>query len=268
MPTAAGVRYIEAPPAPNVRARGALILLHAFPLNARMWEGQLGLASRGWRVVAPHVGAADGGGPDRAPDAVRMDDYAADIIDLLDALRIEDAVFCGLSMGGYLAFAVLRRAAHYVRALVLADTKAEADGPEALDGRRSMLALVQKDGVEAVADAMVPKLLGETTRAEHPEVAAHVRSLILSNPQESIVGSIHALMSRADSTELLAAIHIPTLILVGDEDVVTPPSTAEAMHAKIAGSELVRVPAAGHLTNLERPDVFNAALTRFLDHRV
>jgi pimeloyl-ACP methyl ester carboxylesterase len=268
MPSLAGVHYLEAlpPPADSVRRRGALVLLHAFPLNARMWEPQLALAAHGWHVVAPHVRGADGV-PDSRP-VTSIDDYAGDLIDLLDALHIEDAVVCGLSMGGYLAFALLRRAPTYVRALVLADTRPQADTPEGLAGRRKMQDLVRAKGPSAVADEMIPKLLGETSRATRPAVVERVRTLTKANSAESIAGALEALMSRPDSTPLLATIHVPTLIVVGDEDTVTPPALSEEMHARIAGSELVRIAQSGHLSSLERTDAFNAALTSFLDHRV
>jgi pimeloyl-ACP methyl ester carboxylesterase len=266
MPIAGRLRYLEAQPAPSARARGTLVLLHAFPLNGRMWEGQLSFAQRGWHVIAPHVRGADGG-PYASP-VTSIDDYAGDLVDLLDALHVEDAVVAGLSMGGYLAFALLRHAAAYVRGLVLADTKAEADTAEALAARKAMLELVEKEGVGPVADAMIPKLLGETTRATRPAVVEQVRTLIHANSKESTAGAVRALMSRPDSTPLLKTIHVPTLIVVGEEDIVTPPSAAEAMHRGIAGSELIRIPGAGHLSNLEEPEAFNAALARFLDHRV
>jgi len=268
MPTAGGVRYLEALPPPSARARGALILLHAFPLNARMWEGQLTLAANGWHVVAPHMRQAAGGTEDRPTASVTMDDYAADIVDLLDALHIEEVVVCGLSMGGYLALALMRHAPSYIRGLILADTKGQADTPQALEGRQAMLALVQRSGVEAVADEMVPKLLGETTRARHPEVVARVRALITSNSADSIAGSVRALMSRADSMALLPSIRVPALVIVGDEDTVTPVSVAQELHAGIAGAELARIPQAGHLTNLESPAAFHAAVDRFLEHRI
>lgn len=268
MPTAAGIRYLEGLPAPSVRARGTLVLLHSFPLNARQWESQLAFAGSGWHVIAPHVRGVDGGQNDRPCTPLTMDDYAGDVIDLLDALHIEDAVFCGLSMGGYITLAVMRHAANYVRGLILADTKAEADTPEGLQARHAMLELIQTKGVEGVADAMIPKLLGETTRATRPQVVEHVRALILANSAESTAGSVYALMSRKDSTALLPAVRVPTLIIVGDEDKVTPPADAERMHASVPGAQLLRIAATGHLTNLERADEFNAALTRFLEHRI
>jgi pimeloyl-ACP methyl ester carboxylesterase len=269
MPSLARVHYLEALPPPDgaaVRARGALVLLHAFPLNARMWEPQLALAARGWHVIAPHVRGADGV-PDERP-VQSIDDYAGDLIDLLDALHIDEAVFCGLSMGGYLAFALLRQAPSYVRGLVLADTRPQADTPEGLAGRQKMLDLVRASGPSAVADEMIPKLLGETSRATRPAVVERVRALTVANSTDSIAGAIQALMSRPDATPLLSTIHVPTLIVVGEEDTVTPPPLSEQMHEQIAGSELVRIPQAGHLSSLERTDVFNAALTSFLEHRV
>jgi len=242
------------------------VLLHAFPLSGRMWEGQLALAGQGWHVIAPNVRGVDG--QDDDPPANTIDDYAADVIDLLDGLHIEDAVVGGLSMGGYVAFAVLRHAPSYVRGLILADTRSQADTPDGLEGRRRMLTLVNDRGVDAVADEMLPRLLGKTTQAASPEVVERVRALIRSNSCEAIAGGVRALMSRPDSTPQLASIHVPTLIIVGEEDGITPPSASEDMHSRIAGSELVRISSAGHLSNLEQPMAFNAALAHFLEHRV
>jgi len=268
MPSVGRLRFLEALPAPQAkhRRRGALVLLHAFPLSGRMWEAQLALASQGWHVIAPNVRGVDG--QDDDPPANTIDDYAADIIDLLDGLHVDEAVVGGLSMGGYVAFAILRHAPSYIRALILADTRSQADTPEGLEARQNLLALVNERGANAVAEQMIPKLLGETTRAAKPEVVDHVRGLIRSNATEAIAGGIRALMSRPDSTPQLASIHVPTLIVVGEQDVITPPSAAEEMQTRIAGAQLVRIPEAGHLSNLEQPGAFNAALARFLDHRV
>jgi len=231
-----------------------------------MWHRQLALADQGWRVIAPQCRGFDGGAGE--PAAASIDDYAGDVIDLLDALHIDEAVVAGLSMGGYVAFAILRHAARYVHALVLADTKSPADTPEGVEGRKRMLQVLQEKGPAAVADEMIPKLLGETTRRTRPEVVERVRALVLSSSAEAIAGAVRALMTRSDSTPLLQTIHVPTLILVGAEDSVTPPSAAHDLHRAIAGSELVEIPAAGHLSNLEQPDQFQAALARFLAHRV
>jgi len=266
MPVIGRLRYLEAAAAGSERPRGTLLLIHAFPLNARMWEPQLTLAANGWRVIVPQLRGMDGGSTDQA--ATSMDEHAGDIVDLLDALHVEDAVVGGLSMGGYVAFALVRHAARYIRGLVLADTRPQADTPEGVEGRRKMLALVREKGPAAVADEMIPKLLGEHTRRTQPDVAQTVRALIMSSSADAIANAITALMTRADSTPLLATIHVPTLIVVGEQDTITPPALSEQMYQAIKGSEYVAIPDAGHLSNLEQPEVFNAALARFLEHRV
>ena len=226
----------------------------------------MSLAEAGWHVIAPYLRGFDGGAGD--PPAASMDDYAGDVIDLLDALHVKQAVVGGLSMGGYIAFALLRLAARYVQGLILADTRSQADTPEGIAGRTRLLQIVQDQGPPAVADEMIPKLLGETTRASRPAVVEQVRSLTLASSTDAIAGATRALKTRPDSTPLLPSIHVPTLILVGEEDTVTPPAAAEEMHRAIAGSELVRIPQAGHLSNLEQPGPFTAAVAAFLSHRV
>jgi pimeloyl-ACP methyl ester carboxylesterase len=231
-----------------------------------MWEPQLALAAHGWRVIAPQFRGFDGGTGD--PPALTVDDYAGDVIDLLDALHVNDAVVCGLSMGGYVGFALLRLAHRYVRGLILADTRSQADTADGLEARKRMLQLLADKGSAAVAGEMIPKLLGVSTRASRPELSDRVRDLILSNPPEAIAGGIRALMSRLDSAPLLRTIHCPTLIVVGEEDTLTPPALSEEMHGAIAGSELIVIPGAGHLSSFEQPVAFNSALAGFLTHRV
>ena len=260
------LRYLEAAPPAGERPRGTLVLLHAFPLSARMWEAQLALADGGWRVIAPQLRGFDGGSGD--PAASSIDDYAGDVIDLLDGLHVTQAVVGGLSMGGYVAFGLLRLAKRYVQGLILADTRAEADTPEVIAGRTRLLQLIQDTGPSGVADEMIPKLLGETTRQARPAVVDAVRALILSSSAAAMTGATRALMTRPDSTPLLASIHVPTLIVVGEQDAITPPAAAESLHRAIAGSELVRIPQAGHLSSLEQPAIFSAALAAFLGHRV
>ncbi len=266
VPAIGRLRYLDAPPRGAERPRGVLVLLHAFPLNARMWEEQLALAGSGWRVIAPQFRGFDAGAGE--PPAASVDDYAGDVIDLLDALEVKQAVVGGLSMGGYVAFALLRLAARYVQGLVLADTRSQADTPEGMAGRRRLLQLLDDKGPSAVAEEMIPKLIGNTTQLTKPTVVETVRSLALASQADAIAGAIRALMSRPDSTPLLSTIHVPTLIVVGEEDTLTPPAASEEMHRAIAGSEIVRIPEAGHLSNLEQPERFNAALAAFLSHRV
>src|SRR5262245_7735353 len=221
-----------------------------------MWEPQLVLAEQGWRIIAPHYRGMDGGDGD--PQANSIDDYVADLIDLLDALHIDEVVVAGLSMGGYVAFGLLRHAASYVRALVLADTRSDADTPAAVEGRKGMITVARTKGVAAVTDELVPKLLGETTRRTRPQIEARVRSLILPSSATGIIGSLTALMTRPDSTAMLSSVHVPTLILVGAEDTLTPPPMSEALHRTLSGSKLEVIPEAGHLSSLEQTAAFNA----------
>jgi pimeloyl-ACP methyl ester carboxylesterase len=231
-----------------------------------MWEPQLALAERGWRVIAPHYRGMDGATAD--PPAGSVDDYAADVFDLLDALHVDEAVIAGLSLGGYVAFALFRHAPRYFQGLILADTRSPGDSPEAIEGRKRLMGVARDKGAGTVADEMLPKLLGETTRQENPAIVESVRELILSNSSEAIAGAIQAIMTRPDSTPLLGSIHCPTLIMVGEEDTLTPPAMSRDLQRGIAGSELAVIRKAGHLSSLEQPTAFNAELARFLDHRV
>jgi 3-oxoadipate enol-lactonase len=231
-----------------------------------MWEPQLVLAGEGWRVLAPQLRGFDGGNDD--PPGSSVEDFAGDIIDLLDTLHVKDAVIGGLSMGGYVAFALLRLAPAYVSGLILADTRSQADTPEGLEGRKRMLQRLGETGVSSVVDEMLPRLLGATTRARQPEMEERVKRLALANSPEAIAGGLRALMTRPDSTPLLQTIRCPSLVVVGEEDVITPPDLSEQMQSAIAGAELVRIPEAGHLSSLEQADRFNGAVARFLLHRL
>ena len=272
MPIAGRVQYLEERPRSDVRGRGALLFLHAFPLNARMWEPQLAaFAARGWRAIAPHVRGwgSDPGSDPMAPLAVSaIDDYAGDVIDLLDTLHIPDAVVVGLSMGGYVALAMMRLAPRYLHGMVLADTRADADTPEGAANRDRMAQLARERGVAAVVDELIPKLLGPATRRDNPAVEATVRSLAAQNSVSGVVGALHALKTRPDSTPLLTSIHVPALVVAGEEDAITPPAVAEGLQKRIAGSTLSIIPRAGHLSSLENTDAFNATLAQFLEHRV
>jgi pimeloyl-ACP methyl ester carboxylesterase len=231
-----------------------------------MWEPQLELAGQGWRIVAPLLRGFDG--PPADPVATSVDDYAGDVIDLLDALDIEQAVIGGLSRGGYITLAMFRHAPRYFRGMILADTRAESDTAEGVEGRKRMIQLVREEGPARVAEEMIPKLLGPSTRANRPEVVEALRGLILSSSSDTIAGAIMALMTRPDSTPLLSQIHCPALVVVGDEDALTPRPCSEAIQRGIVGAELAIVPQAGHMSNMEQPAAFNLALARFLEHRV
>ena len=263
------LRYLDVPASGKGRGAGTLVLIHGFPLNPTMWDPQFALAERGWRVIVPEL---RGFGPDNSaaadPPTTSIDDYAGDTIDLLDQLHVKDAVVCGLSMGGYIAFAMFRHAPTYFRAMVLADTRSQGDSPEAVTNRKNMQQLAREKGQEAIADALLPKLLCDATRAGNPNVVQHLRRQITSNLVESIVGALTAFMTREDSTPMLPTLRLPVQIIVGDQDAITPPPLSEQMHHDIPGSQLDVIPGAGHMSNMEQPVAFNDALGRFLDTRV
>lgn len=250
----------------DVRGQGApVLLLHAFPLGMAMWEPQVRALAERHRVV--RFDARGFGGSPPGDGLLSMERIAEDAVALLDHLGLPPAAVCGLSMGGYAAFALWRRHPERVRALVLADTRAGADSDEAKKGRADLAEKVRRQGPEAAAEAFLPKLLGETTRRERPEMVARVREMILANPARGICDALAGLAARADSTDVLREIRVPALFVVGEEDVVSPPAEMEAMHRQVAGSRLVTLPRVGHLSNLEDPPGFNAALSEFLSPR-
>jgi 3-oxoadipate enol-lactonase len=246
------VRYLEA------GAGWPVVLIHAFPVNADMWRPQLERVPEGWRFIAPDV---RGFGPETSTaGSFTLDDAAADLAAFMDHLKLDRAVIGGLSMGGYITFALWRRSPERFNGMILADTKADADTAEGRDGRRRMIELVRTKGSAAVADQMLPKLLS----VQDPDIVSSVRSMIESTSVDGIGAALEAIMTRPDSTPDLTAVNCPALILVGARDALTPEANARAMEKRIERSRVVVLPDAGHLSNLESPDVFSRALTDFL----
>ena len=238
-----------------------VVFIHGFPHNRTLWAPQLGGLLTRARCVAPDL---RGFGESEINGPYSMDSYADDVINVLDALHIGRAVIAGLSMGGYVAFALWRRHRERVRALILADTRAGADSDESRAKRREMIALARSRGSAAVADAQIAGMVGKTTREKHPDIADAVHRMLAVAPVEGVVGALEAMMERPDSTPTLATIDVPTLIIVGEEDVLTPPKEARAMHEQIAGSRLEILAGAGHVSNVERPAAFNHVASEFL----
>ena len=240
----------------------ALLLFHAFPLGLFMWDAQVEALRATHRVVRFDArgfgGSAAGEGP------LTMERIADDGALLLDHLGIEKAVVGGCSMGGYAAFAFVRRHPQRLAGLVLQDTRAGADTAEAKANRATLAAKVLAEGAGAAVEAFLPKLVGETTHRERPDVVAGLRERILATAPRAIANALHGLAARADSRETLPTIAVPALVLVGAEDVLTPPSEAATMAAAIPRARLDVIPGAGHLANLESPTAVNAALRAFL----
>lgn len=238
-----------------------VVLLHAFPLNRSMWEPQIAALFGECRCIVPDL-RGFGDSPKSGPYTMKR--HADDVVALLDALQLEQAVIAGLSMGGYIALAMWRHHRNRVRALVLADTRAAADDAEGKKKRDDLIALARREGAAAVADKQITGLIGKSTREKQPELVDRVRLVMANESVDGIVGALEAMKARPDSTEMLKEIDVPTLVVVGGEDVVTPVKEARAMHVAIRDSRLEIIPAAGHLSNLERPAAFNAALSDFV----
>ena len=252
------INYLITEPAePAIRQRplSTVVFLHAFPLQAAMWESNLESMPEGWRAVAPEM---------RWEAGVRMNDLAGDVVDLLDHLDVTQAAIVGCSMGGYVLFEVLKSAARYVSAAGLVSTRPGADNEEGRKNRQKMIEQIDREGVEAIAAQMVPKLLGATTQRDRPNLMAHVRNLVVGNAPERVKAAVTAMMERGDSTPLLAKIEVPALIIHGAEDTLIPPSEAEGMHRAIRHSQLELMPGSGHLPNLEQPRTFDGVLWPFL----
>jgi pimeloyl-ACP methyl ester carboxylesterase len=241
-----------------------VLLIHGFPLDRTLWRHQM-KDLHGYRLIAPDL---RGMGATEAPGGSwTMGSYAGDLVALLDRLGVERAVVVGLSMGGYIAFELIRHWPERVAGLVLMDTRPEADSEEARAGRDRMIADVRVRGAAAVADVMMPRLVGATTAAIRPAWLDELRAQLLRTPVAGIIGALEAMKARPDSTPLLAGVSIPALVMVGAEDVLTPAAVSERMAATVPGAELALIPHAGHLPPLEQPEAVTTALARFLGGR-
>lgn len=238
-----------------------VVFVHGFPHHRGLWSPQVNALVDRARCIAPDL---RGFGDSTAAQPYSMERYADDLAGLLNTARIERAVIVGLSMGGYIAFAFWRLHRERVRALVLADTRAGADAEAGRHKRQELIAMARERGAGAVADAMLPGMIGKSTRAKNPDVVESVHRMLAAAPVDGMVGALEAMMARPDSTALLATIDVPTVIIVGDEDVLTPVEESRAMADGIRGSRLEIIAGAGHVSNVERPAAFNHILTEFL----
>jgi 3-oxoadipate enol-lactonase len=239
-----------------------VVLLHAFPLDSGMWRPQMdGLADR-WRLIAPDL---PGFGQSAVSAGLTIDSLADVVAELLDHLGVNERVIIGgLSMGGYVALAFCRLYPQRLGGLILADTKADPDDEAARANRETMIRLANDKGPPAVLDQLLPRLVAPGTTAGRPGVVKAVRDLAGRQTTAGVVAALQALRDRPDAGPGLAHVSVPTLVLVGEEDALTPPEQARALADGIPNARLVTVPAAGHLSNLENPDAFTAAVRDFL----
>ncbi|HUK21122.1 MAG TPA: alpha/beta fold hydrolase [Gemmatimonadales bacterium] len=246
----------------TVPGAGAVLFIHGFPLDHTLWRHQLAGLQR-WTRIAPDLrGVGDSTAPDGGYAIAR---YADDLVRLLDSLRVNRAVVCGLSMGGYIAFDLVTRHADRVNALILCDTRPQADNDAARRARDAMAELARTRGVDAVGDEMLPRLLAGATISDQPEVVQQFREMCRRIPVTGMVGALTAMRDRADSSGMLGSIRAPTLVVVGSEDRASPPEVARQMADAIPGARLAVIPGAGHLAPLEQPLATTRALEDFLE---
>ncbi len=244
--------------------RPTLLLIHGFPLSSQMWDPQLDDIAEFARVIAPDLRGH--GQSDSVPGPYSIPQLADDCADLLDHLNVATPfVVCGLSMGGYIALEFYRRYPEQVAGLILAATRAGADSVEGKAGRDKAAELAKNEGATAVSSGMLSKMLAPENYASDEELVEYVEDVMSTASLNGVVGALAAMRDRVDSTPMLSEINVPVLIIHGADDQLIPVAEAEAMHQAIPNSELVIVPDAGHLPNLEQPDIFNDAVIDFLE---
>lgn len=240
----------------------AVVFLHGFPFNQSMWDAERSLLSKDFRVITyDHRGH---GQSDVAGGQYLIELLVDDLIALLDHLKVQKAILCGLSMGGYVTLRAVERNPERVSALVLCDTRAEADSNEAKVKRAAGVRTVKEKGVPAFAEGFLKAIFAPETFSKNPEAVSKIKKAIEANSAEGIAGTLISLAARTDTTAALPNIKVPTLILVGAKDAITPLAASEALHKGIPGSQMEIIPGAAHMSNLENPAAFQKALTTFL----
>lgn len=239
-----------------------VVLLHAFPLSSAMWLAQREGLAGACRVITPDLRGF--GGSRLGDDEPSIELMADDVARTLDAEGIDRAVVGGLSMGGYVTMAFCRRHPDRVLAVILASTKASPDPEPARANRERIARAVLGGGSEVLLKEVLPALVGPTTRQRRAMVLGRVKGLVQAAPPKAVAWAQRAMAARPDSFDTLAALKVPALVLVGEEDELTPAADGEAMAEAVPDGRMEVIPAAGHLTAVEQPEAFNAAVTRFL----
>jgi len=239
-----------------------VVMLHGYPFNRTMWSDQVEALAARHRILIPDLRGH--GESEATAEPATMEEMARDVSSLMEELDISRAAVCGLSMGGYVALALYKMFPLRARALVLADTRAGADTEEARANREVQAKKALAEGMAGIADAMLPKLLSPNTVAKNPSVVARVREMMVKTKPEGAAAALRGMALRSDHTQFLSRVVAPAMIMVGKEDAITPVSESEFMHKEIGGSRLKVIEGAGHVSNIEQPERFNEALSKFL----
>lgn len=228
-----------------------------------MWADQVHALDPHYRVVS-----YDHRGHGLSPASARpflFESFVDDLLGLLDHLHLSKVVLCGLSMGGYVALRATERAPEKIHGLILSDTRSEGDTDAARLNRAKDLAVIQREGLTAFAAQLTRRSLAPATVENNLSLVSQVEKMIIGNPVAGVEAALVALATRTDTTASLAKIHVPTLVIVGEHDALTPPAAAQSLQQKTPGAQLITVPKSGHLSNMENPDAFNGALLAFLN---
>jgi len=243
-----------------------IIFIHGFPFNKEMWNMQIDALNEKFRVIAYDVRGH--GNSWSGTDDFSIELFVKDLIGLLDTLEIEKTTLCGLSMGGYIALKAMENFPHRFDSLILCDTSCQADSPEVKEKRMKAIEGILENGVEKFANDSLKNFFAEESFIVKKDVVAKVREIVINTTEKSIIKTLLALSRRNETCSTLWKIKVPVLILVGEEDKITPPEVAQFMHEEIYGSVMSVIENAGHLSNLENPYQFNKQLKTFLDNNV
>lgn len=239
-----------------------IVFIHGFPFDKSMWEPQINYFKLNYRVISFDIrGYGKTTSDDRALD---MNLFADDLIGFLDALHIDKTVVCGLSMGGYILLNALNRYPEKFAAVILSDTQCIGDSMETKDKRQKSIAIIEERGLTDFASTFVKNIFFKDSYDENIEIINKIKDVILSTSSQTVTGTLKALAQRQDMCFSLSGILIPSLIIAGEEDIVTPPAQAQRMNDNIKGSKLFIIPKAGHMANIEQPELFNKIVTNFL----
>jgi len=241
----------------------AIVLIHGYPFNRSLWADQVTALADRYRVLT--LDLRGHGETEASVGTSTMKLMAQDVSALMDELRIDRAVVGGLSMGGYVALAFYQLFPHRVEKLLLADTRAQADTKEAKVTRAEQVEQILAEGMAGIVNAMLPKLLSPETVSKRPDIVKRLREMMMHTNPEGAAAALRGMAEREDQTERLSQISVPSLIVVGKEDPITPVADSEKMHDGIAGSQLVVIENASHVSNIEQPEQFNRALREFLN---
>ena len=240
-----------------------IILVHGFPLDGTMWDDQVRALSGNHRVIIPDLRGH--GASESISGPYSMDMLADDLNGLLEHLNVDEVTVAGFSMGGYVAFAFYRKYKKRVKAMILAGTRSQSDSVSVSDGRESMAQRAEHEGQEGIATALLPRLLTSETLEDRSDIVDRVRGMMTRVSVQGMAGDLRAMAARDDSTETLGQITVPTLVIVGEEDTLTPPSESEMMARELPDASLQIIPSGAHLVNIENPDTYNFQLLAFLE---